>query len=57
MFLFDDPANDGWVKATGSMRQPDGSGNGFGYGQLSHLLGWVLHVGALDVEEVAAWPS
>ena len=39
MFLFDDPANDGWVKATGSMRQSDGSGNGFGYGQLSHLLG------------------
>lgn len=54
MFLFDDPANEGWVSATGSMRQPDGSGNGFGYGQLSHLLGWVLHVAALDVEEVTA---
>jgi hypothetical protein len=44
MFLFDDPANDGWVKATGDMLQPDGSGNGFGYGQLSHLLGWVIKV-------------
>lgn len=54
MFLFDDPANDGWVKATGTMLQSDGSGNGFGYGQLSHLLGWVLHVAGLDVEEVTA---
>jgi len=54
LFLFDDPANDGWVKASGSMLQLDGSGNGFGYGQLSHLLGWVLHVGNLDVEEVTA---
>ena len=43
MFLFDDPANTGWVQATGTMLQADGSGNGFGYGQLSHLLGWVLH--------------
>ena len=31
MFLFDDPANDGWVKPTGTMVQPDGSGNGFGW--------------------------
>lgn len=54
MFLFDDPRNTGWVKATGTMRQPDGSGNGFGYGQLSHLLGWVLKVGGLDVQEVTA---
>jgi ecotin len=54
MFLFDDPANDGWVKATGKMLQPDGSGNGFGYGQLSHLLGWVVQVGALEAEEVTA---
>jgi predicted dehydrogenase len=54
MFLFDDPANDGWVKPTGTMVQSDGSGNGFGWGQLSHLLGWVLFVGGLDVEEVTA---
>jgi len=54
MFLFDDPANDGWVKPTGSMVQPDGSGNGFGWGQVSHALAWVLHVGGLDVDEVTA---
>jgi len=30
MGLFDDPANTGWVKATGTMVQSDGSGNGFG---------------------------
>lgn len=53
MFLFDDPANTGWVKATGTMVQPDGSGNGFGWGQLSHVLAWVLHVGGLDVEVTA----
>lgn len=54
MFLFDDPANDGWVKATGSQLQPDGSGNGFGYGQLSHLLAWVLAVAQVEVDEVTA---
>eukprot|EP01079_Euglenida_sp_SAG-EU17-18_P007736 gene7736-1385_t len=54
MFLLDDPANDGWVKPTGSMVQRDGSGNGFGWGQVSHVLAWVLHVGALDVEAVTA---
>jgi predicted dehydrogenase len=54
MFLFDDPANSGWTKPTGTMVQPDGSGNGFGWGQLSHVLAWVLHVGGLDVDEVTA---
>ena len=52
MGLFDDAANTSWVKPTGSMVQADGSGNGFGWGQLSHLLGWVLFVGGLGVEEV-----
>lgn len=52
MGLFDDAANTSWVKPTGSMVQSDGSGNGFGWGQLSHLLGWVLFVGGLGVEEV-----
>jgi predicted dehydrogenase len=47
MFLFDDPANEGWVKPSGTM-----VGNGFGWGQLSHVLAWVLHVGSLDVEQV-----
>ena len=54
LFLFDDPANTGWVAPTGSMRQPDGSGNGFGWGQASHALAWVLHVGALEPEAVTA---
>ena len=48
--LFDDPRNTGWVKPSGTMTQSDGSGNGFGWGQLSHLLGWVLYVGDLEVE-------
>ena len=54
MGLFDDAANTSWVQPTGTMVQPDGSGNGFGWGQLSHLLGWVLFVGGLEVEEVTA---
>jgi predicted dehydrogenase len=54
MFLFDDPANEGWVKPTGTMVQPDGSGNGFGWGQSSHVLAWVLHVAGLQVEDVTA---
>jgi hypothetical protein len=37
---------------SGPGSQADGSGNGFGYGQLSHLLGWVIKVAGLDVEEV-----
>merc|ERR1719189_124165 len=52
--LFDDPKNEGWVKPTGTMVQSDGSGNGFGWGQLSHLFAWVVMVGALDVQEVTA---
>merc|ERR1711990_839145 len=49
MFLFDDPGNSGWTEPTGTM-----VGNGFGWGQLSHVLAWVLYVGGLDVEEVTA---
>lgn len=52
--LFDDPKNEGWVKPTGTMVQSDGSGNGFGWGQLSHLLAWPIMVGALEVQEVTA---
>ena len=37
LWLFDDPANVGWTRPTGSMK-----GNGFAWGQLSHLLAWVL---------------
>ena len=44
MGLFDDAANTSWVKPTGSMVQPDGSGNGFGWGQFSHTFAWVFKV-------------
>ena len=54
MFLFDDPRNTGWVTPTGSMVMPDGSGNGFGYGQASHVLAWVLGAANLKVDEVTA---
>ena len=54
MFLFDDPANASWVKPSGDMVQSDGSGNGFGWGQSSHVLAWVLGVANLDVTEVTA---
>jgi predicted dehydrogenase len=54
LFLFDDPANTGWVKPSGSMVQTDGSGNGFGWGQSSHVLAWVLGVANLQVKEVTA---
>jgi predicted dehydrogenase len=39
LWLFDDPANTGWTQPSGTM-----VGNGFGYGQLSHLLAWVVRV-------------
>ena len=45
LWLFDDPVNAGWTKPTGSM-----VGNGFGYGQLSHLLAWVFKIGDLNPE-------
>merc|ERR1712046_120826 len=41
-WIFDNPANVGWVKATGSM-----TGNGFGWGQASHTFGWVFMVTGL----------
>jgi len=54
MFLFDDPRNTGWVKPSGTMVQKDGSGNGFGWGQASHVLAWVLGAANLRVDEVTA---
>ena len=39
-WLFDDPANRGWNEPTG----PTMVGNGFAWGQSSHLLGWIYHV-------------
>lgn len=37
--LFDNPENTGWTQPSGDMR-----GNGFGWGQQAHLLGWIFHV-------------
>lgn len=41
-WIFDDPSNTGW-------NEPDDSGemlgNGFAWGQSSHLLAWIYHVG------------
>lgn len=39
LWIFDDPANKGWNEPTGKME-----GNGFAWGQSSHLLGWIFHV-------------
>lgn len=47
LWLFDDPANEGWTKPTGTM-----GGNGFGYGQISHMLAWVFKVAGLTPTEV-----
>ena len=38
-WIFLDPENDGWNKPTGNM-----IGNGFGWGQSSHLLAFLFHV-------------
>lgn len=50
LFLFDNPENVGWTQPSGAM-----VANGFGYGQLSHLLAWVLHVS--DLEPVEAYAT
>lgn len=42
LWLFEDAANEGWIKPSGSML-----GNGMGWGQLSHTLAWVLRVTGL----------
>lgn len=41
-WIFEDPANKGWNEpdSTGTML-----GNGFAWGQSSHLLAWIYHVG------------
>jgi predicted dehydrogenase len=38
-WIFNDPGNEGWNKPTGSM-----VGNGFAWGQSSHLLAWLFHI-------------
>ena len=42
LWLFDDPANVGWTQRTGGM-----AGNGFAWGQLSHLLAFVFQAAAV----------
>eukprot|EP00967_Tisochrysis_lutea_P137356 scaffold246391_cov30-Tisochrysis_lutea.AAC.1 len=49
IWLFDDPVNEGWTRPTAGML-----GNGFGWGQLSHLLAWVFGVTPLKPIEVFA---
>ncbi|KAL1515318.1 hypothetical protein AB1Y20_001949 [Prymnesium parvum] len=49
LWLFEDGANEGWVKPSGSML-----GNGMGWGQLSHTLAWVLKVTGLQPATVYA---
>lgn len=46
-WIFDNPANTGWVKPTGSM-----IGNGFAWGQLSHTFAWVFLVTGLTPKSV-----
>ena len=48
MWIFDDPANVGWNATSG----PDMLGNGFGWGQQSHLLAWINFVTGLVPTEV-----
>merc|ERR1712166_395227 len=47
LWLFDDSANEGWTLPTGQM-----AGNGFAWGQLSHLLAWVFHITDLKPNRV-----
>lgn len=49
LWLFDDSSNEGWTAPTGGM-----VGNGFGWGQLSHLLAWVFEVTKLEPVQVFA---
>jgi len=44
--LFEDPRSTGWI------RLANGQASGFGWGQLSHVLAWVLLVTGLEPDEV-----
>ena len=46
-WLFEDPANTGWNIPTGKML-----GNGFAWGQSSHILAWIYHVTGLSPQSV-----
>jgi len=47
LWLFNDPANEGWIQPSGSM-----IGNGMAWAQLSHSLAWVLRVTGLHPKSV-----
>jgi predicted dehydrogenase len=51
LWLFDDEANVGWTRPEAGM-----AGNGFAWGQLSHLLAWIFHV-APELSPVTAFAS
>jgi len=50
IWLFDDPQNTGWVSTEGTAMK----GNGFGWGQLSHLLAWIFKVTSMTPTEAYA---
>ena len=49
LWMFEDPDNTSYTKPTGSMLA-----NGFGWGQICHLLGWVHYVTNLKSKEITA---
>ncbi|KAK3270921.1 hypothetical protein CYMTET_20705 [Cymbomonas tetramitiformis] len=49
-WLFNDPANAGWVQPTQNMK-----GNGFGWGQFSHTMAWIFMVSGLTPTSVFAF--
>jgi predicted dehydrogenase len=48
LWLFEDPEQPGWTQPQGTM-----VGNGFGWGQMSHLLAWVFRVTGLEPATVS----
>lgn len=48
--LFDDPQNTSWNEPTGTML-----GNGFAWGQQTHLVAWLLYVTGLQPQEVSCF--
>ena len=46
-WIFEDPSNVGWNKPSNNML-----GNGFAWGQSSHILSWIYHVTKLDPKKV-----
>lgn len=51
-WLFNDPTMTGWVEPQGTML-----GNGFGWGQMSHCIAWILMVSRLKPAKVFAFAN